>query len=51
VVLRLWRLVKIVEEMSLGASERMEELEAKLVILEKENADLHERLRGHGGDH
>ncbi|KAK4211098.1 ion transporter [Rhypophila decipiens] len=40
IILRLWRLVKIVEELSVGASEQMEEIEAKVVELEAENTDL-----------
>lgn len=40
IVLRLWRLVKIVQEVSVGAAERMEELEARVVQLEKENDEL-----------
>ncbi|KAK0615026.1 ion transporter [Bombardia bombarda] len=40
IILRLWRLVKIVEELSVGASERMEEIEAKVVELERENEGL-----------
>jgi hypothetical protein len=45
IILRLWRLVKIVEELSVGASERMEDIEGRLVVLEKQNADLKERLQ------
>lgn len=45
IVLRLWRVVKIVEEMSVGAEEQMEELEAQVEKLERENAELEERLR------
>ncbi|KAK1750821.1 hypothetical protein QBC47DRAFT_87364 [Echria macrotheca] len=40
IILRLWRFVKIVEELSLGASERMEEIEGRVVDLERENLDL-----------
>ncbi|KAK3349438.1 hypothetical protein B0T25DRAFT_243217 [Lasiosphaeria hispida] len=40
IVLRLWRFVKIVEELSLGASERMEDIESRVEDLERENADL-----------
>ncbi|KAK3331939.1 hypothetical protein B0T19DRAFT_89436 [Cercophora scortea] len=40
IMLRLWRLVKIVEELSVGAAERMEEIEGKVVDLERENTDL-----------
>ncbi|CAK7211325.1 hypothetical protein SCUCBS95973_001074 [Sporothrix curviconia] len=45
IVLRLWRVVKIVEEMSVGAEEQMEELEAQVEKLERENAELEQRLR------
>ncbi|CAK7270541.1 hypothetical protein SEPCBS57363_004155 [Sporothrix epigloea] len=45
VMLRLWRVVKIVEEMSVGAEERMEELEAQVEKLERENAALGQQLR------
>ena len=44
IVLRLWRLVKIVEEVSVGASEGMEELETRLVALERDKAELEARL-------
>ena len=40
IILRLWRFVKIVEELSLGASERLEEFEAKVADLERDNSDL-----------
>ncbi|CAK7201665.1 hypothetical protein SEUCBS139899_004374 [Sporothrix eucalyptigena] len=45
IVLRLWRVVKIVEEMSVGAEEQMEELEEQVEKLERENAELEQRLR------
>lgn len=53
IMLRLWRLVKMVEEMSVGASEQMEEIEAKVGKLEGENADLKsqiERLKNEDGE-
>lgn len=52
IVLRLWRFVKIVEELSVGASERMEEIEQQIEILEKENAELKSEIRRFrlGGD-
>jgi len=50
IILRLWRFVKIVEELSLGASERMEELESRLGELEKEKADLMTRLESRSTD-
>ena len=37
IVLRLWRFVKVVEEVSVGAAERMEELEAQIEKLTEEN--------------
>jgi voltage-gated hydrogen channel 1 len=40
IILRLFRLVKIVEELSVGASERMEDMEGKMEELERENSDL-----------
>ncbi|KAK3935902.1 hypothetical protein QBC46DRAFT_396431 [Diplogelasinospora grovesii] len=46
IILRLWRFVKIVEELSVGAAERMEEIEAKVMALEKEN----EELKGENGE-
>ncbi|EFX03831.1 ion transporter [Grosmannia clavigera kw1407] len=45
IVLRLWRMVKIVEELSVGASEQMEELEAQVEKLEQEKDDLVARVR------
>lgn len=45
IVLRLWRMVKIVEELSVGASEQMEELEAQVEKLEQENDELTARVR------
>ncbi|KUI55441.1 Voltage-gated hydrogen channel 1 [Cytospora mali] len=45
IILRLWRFVKIIEEMSVGASEQMEDIEAKAEQLEKENAELKRKLR------
>lgn len=45
VILRLWRFVKIIEEMSVGASEQMEDLEMKLEQLEKENSNLKIELK------
>ncbi|KAK4164475.1 hypothetical protein QBC43DRAFT_317534 [Cladorrhinum sp. PSN259] len=40
IVLRLWRLVKIVQEVSVGAAERMEELEGRVEELERECEEL-----------
>lgn len=44
VILRLWRFVKIIEEMSVGASEQMEDLEMRVEQLEKENSSLKSEL-------
>ncbi len=49
IILRLWRLVKIVEELGVGAEERMEELEMRLEALETEKAELEGRLRAQEG--
>ena len=43
IILRLFRFVKIVEELGLGESERLEEMEAKMAELERENSDLKAR--------
>lgn len=48
VILRLWRFVKIIEEMSVGASEQMEDLEMRIEQLEKENSDLKTELKKSG---
>lgn len=45
VILRLWRFVKIIEEMSVGASEQMEDLEMRIEQLEKENTGLKSELK------
>lgn len=60
IILRLWRFVKIIEELSVASSERMEDLEMKVERLEDENASLRDKLRklaptsesgrGSGGD-
>lgn len=44
VILRLWRLAKISEEVVMGASERMEVLEQHMEELEHENRHLREQL-------
>ena len=47
--MRLWRVVKIIEELGVGAQERTEELNAKLEKFESENEDLRNeisRLKG-----
>ncbi len=45
VVLRLWRFVKLVEELSVGASETMEDIQSRAEQLEKENEELRSELR------
>ncbi|CAK4033090.1 voltage-gated hydrogen channel 1-like [Lecanosticta acicola] len=42
VVLRLWRVLKIIDELSAGAAEQMEPLNQRIEALEKENRDLRE---------
>ena len=44
VILRFWRVFKIVEEFSAGASDQMETLNEKLEALEQENRDLRKRV-------
>ncbi|KAI1027715.1 hypothetical protein LB504_011722 [Fusarium proliferatum] len=49
VVMRLWRVVKIIEELGVGAQEQTEELNVKLEKFESENEDLRteiSRLKG-----
>jgi voltage-gated hydrogen channel 1 len=49
IILRLWRFVKIVDELGVSAEERTEEIESKLLALERENESLKarlERMRG-----
>ncbi|KAK5116671.1 hypothetical protein LTR62_007345 [Meristemomyces frigidus] len=53
VTLRLWRVFKIIEELSAGAEEQMEPMQERLEGLEKENEGLRrqvEILRGRGGE-
>ena len=45
IVLRLWRVFKIIEEFSAGAEEQMEALSERVESLEKENQGLRLRLR------
>ncbi|KAK8180465.1 hypothetical protein HDK77DRAFT_486861 [Phyllosticta capitalensis] len=40
IILRAWRLIKIVEELSVGAQEQTEDLEARIQTLEDENRRL-----------
>jgi hypothetical protein len=51
VVLRLWRLAKISEEVVLGATERMEILEQQLEDLEAENSRLRSELGVESSNH
>ncbi|KAF2086058.1 hypothetical protein K490DRAFT_58049 [Saccharata proteae CBS 121410] len=44
IVLRLWRVVKILEELATGASEQMEDLEERIESLEKENQELKDEV-------
>ncbi|KAK4229424.1 hypothetical protein QBC38DRAFT_109451 [Podospora fimiseda] len=44
IVLRLWRFIKIAQEVSVGAAERTEELEGRIVELERECEELRGRL-------
>ncbi|KAF2793571.1 hypothetical protein K505DRAFT_38104 [Melanomma pulvis-pyrius CBS 109.77] len=45
VILRLMRVVKIIDEFSVGASEQMKELEDRIVELENENDRLREEVQ------
>ena len=45
IVLRLWRVFKIIEELSVGAEEQMEGLNEKIEALEEENRDLRAEMR------
>ncbi|KAK3955036.1 hypothetical protein QBC32DRAFT_334469 [Pseudoneurospora amorphoporcata] len=40
IVLRLWRLIKIIEELSIGVSEGMEQMRKRVEELERENIEL-----------
>ena len=44
VILRFWRVFKIVEEFSAGASDQMDGLNEKIQSLEAENRDLRKRI-------
>ncbi|KAK1074516.1 hypothetical protein LTR74_001112 [Friedmanniomyces endolithicus] len=46
VVLRLWRVFKIIEELSAGAEERMEPMQERTEELEKENVRLKGEVEG-----
>ena len=45
VILRLWRVFKIVEEFSAGASDQMDALSEQNERLEKENSELRKELK------
>ena len=45
VILRLWRVFKIIEELSVGAQEQMEGLVEKVTDLQRENEELKAELR------
>jgi hypothetical protein len=44
VILRLWRVAKIIEELSVGAQEQMEDLIEKVTDLQRENKELKAEL-------
>ena len=44
VILRLWRVAKIIEELSVGAQEQMEDLIEKVTDLQRENEELKAEL-------
>lgn len=46
ILLRLWRFFKIIEEFSVGAQERMDDLEARVLELERENGELKREVEG-----
>lgn len=43
IVLRLWRVIKIIEELSVGVSEGMEQMRKRIEELERENLELKAR--------
>lgn len=45
VVLRLWRVFKIIEELSVGAKDQIDSLSERIGQLEMENSDLKSELR------
>ena len=49
VVLRLWRVFKIIEEFSAGAEEQMDALSERIEHLEMENKELKKELIGMNG--
>ncbi|KZF25626.1 hypothetical protein L228DRAFT_80173 [Xylona heveae TC161] len=50
IVLRLWRVFKIMEELSVGAQEQMEELVERLEKLEQENRELRKEINAMKSD-
>ena len=46
IVLRLWRVFKIIEELSAGAEEQIEPLQERLEVMEKENYELRKQIMG-----
>lgn len=44
IILRLWRVVKIIEELSVGAQEQMEDFQERIAELEKENGELKTKI-------
>jgi hypothetical protein len=48
IILRLWRFIKVINEISVGAAERMDEVQMRLDRLLEENRELKTQLgRGH----
>lgn len=45
VVMRLWRVFKIIEELSAGAEEQMSGLQREIGMLRRENEELREEVR------
>ncbi|OJD28729.1 voltage-gated hydrogen channel 1 [Diplodia corticola] len=45
IVLRLWRVFKIIEELTAGAKDQMERLQEQIESLQEENANLREEVR------
>ncbi|KAL1633555.1 hypothetical protein SLS58_011039 [Diplodia intermedia] len=45
IVLRLWRVFKIIEELTAGAKDQMEVLKQQIEALQEENANLREEVR------
>jgi voltage-gated hydrogen channel 1 len=44
VILRLFRVVKIVDELGVAADEQMKELEERILLIEKENQELRDEI-------